>query len=117
MTRTITTAHGRRALRRARVRARVAGTSKRPRLVVFKSNKALYAQVIDDTKGHTLAAADTRGLEGANATQRATALGTLIGERAKTAGVEQVVFDRGGYRYHGVIAACADAARKAGLTF
>ena len=97
------------------------GTAERPRLAVFRSNKHISAQVIDDTTGRTLAAAgtvqaDLRGSGTANK-QAATAVGRLVGERAKAAGVTKVVFDRGGFLYHGRVAALADAAREAGLEF
>ena len=107
--------------RHARVRKNIAGTSARPRLAVFRSARHISAQVIDDTSGRTLAAASTvepplRGSSGGNVAA-ATAVGKLVAERAAAAGVATVVFDRGGYRYHGRVAALADAARKAGLEF
>lgn len=107
--------------RHVRVRKRVSGTEARPRLVVTRSNRGITAQVIDDLKGHTLASAshlDTsvRGVEG-DKTEQAKKVGQLVAERAKVAGVETVVFDRGGNRYAGRIAALADAAREAGLGF
>ena len=99
----------------------VSGTTARPRLVVFRSARHIEAQVIDDTAGKTLAAAstmesDVRSLDG-DKTAAAKRVGELVAERAKSAGVDEVVFDRGGYRYHGRIAAVADAARETGLTF
>lgn len=106
-----------RTKRHARIRARVAGTAERPRLSIFRSNKAMYAQLIDDEKAHTLAAADTRTLSGATGVERAAALGAEIAKRAKDAKVSSVVFDRGGYRYQGTVAALADAAREGGLKF
>ena len=112
-----------RARRHGRIRGRVTGTAERPRLNVFRSNAHIYAQVIDDTRGHTLVAASTldAGLRpqlAENAKQdEAKLVGRLIAERALAAGVAQVVFDRGGYRYHGRIRALADAAREAGLKF
>ena len=107
--------------RHRRVRARVIGTPERPRLNVFRSVKHIYAQVIDDTQGHTLAAAgsldkDLRDADGTK-TADAQAVGRLVAERAKAAGITRVVFDRGGYQYHGRIKALADAAREAGLEF
>src|SRR5215470_5058884 len=102
-----------------RIRRRVAGTSERPRLAVFRSVKHIYAQVIDDTKGHTVAAASSmEGKEknGGNLSG-AKAIGKLVAERAKDKGVKAVVFDRGGYLYHGRVKALADAAREAGLEF
>jgi large subunit ribosomal protein L18 len=107
--------------RHFRVRKRVTGSTARPRLVVTRSARHIYAQVVDDTRGHTLASASTldvtlRGAEG-DKSSAATAVGTLIAERARAAGVEAVVFDRGGRKYHGRIAALADGAREAGLRF
>lgn len=103
--------------RHNRIRAKVSGTAQKPRFSVFKSNTALYAQLIDDVAGKTIAAADTRKEKGANLTERSIAIGKSIGEVAKKAGIETVVFDRGGFRYQGVIAAAADAARETGLKF
>jgi large subunit ribosomal protein L18 len=107
--------------RHIRTRKRIAGTPVRPRLVVTRSNRHIVAQVIDDTAGHTLVCASTldvsiRGVEGDKSAQ-AQQVGALVAERAKAAGIEQVVFDRGGNRYAGRIAALADAAREAGLAF
>src|SRR3954447_21911095 len=107
--------------RHLRVRKRVEGTAHRPRLVVNRSTRHIFAQVVDDTLGQTLASASTmdstvRGSEG-DKTAHAAAIGKLLAERAKAAGVDKVVFDRGGNRYHGRIAALADAAREAGLEF
>jgi large subunit ribosomal protein L18 len=105
--------------RHRRVRKKVRGTADRPRLAVFRSNKHISVQVIDDLAGRTLAAASTTESDlrdGATATTgAATEVGRLIAERAKAAGVTQVVFDRGGFLYHGRVAAVADAARAAGL--
>ncbi|OGG59563.1 50S ribosomal protein L18 [Candidatus Kaiserbacteria bacterium RIFCSPHIGHO2_02_FULL_50_50] len=106
-----------RAQRHKRIRARVEGTAARPRLAVFRSNKALYAQVIDDVAGKTLAAIDTRKLAGAKPTERAASAGTAIAEKVKALGLDTIVFDRGGFAYAGSIAALADAARAAGLKF
>jgi len=112
-----------RARRQRRIRGRVTGTPERPRLNVFRSNTHIYAQVIDDTLGHTLAAASTldAGLRPQLADNKkideAQLVGKLIAERALAAGVLKVVFDRGGFRYHGRIKALADAAREAGLSF
>jgi large subunit ribosomal protein L18 len=109
--------------RHLRVRRKVAGTPERPRLAVFRSLHHIYAQVIDDTQGRTLAAASTldAGLKadvkyGGNI-EAAKAVGKLVAERAKEAGVKQVVFDRGGFAYHGRVAGLAQAAREAGLEF
>jgi large subunit ribosomal protein L18 len=110
--------------RHVRVRAKVSGTASRPRLNVFRSSAHIYAQLIDDVQGHTLAAAsdleqevkDRAGAE-AKKQDRAKAVGEVIAERAKSAGVEDVVFDRGGFLYHGRIKAVADGAREGGLKF
>ena len=108
--------------RHARVRRRIAGTAERPRLAVFRSSAHIYAQVIDDRQGHTLAAAssldpDARGNGGGNKTERAQQVGALVARRAIERGIKQVVFDRGGNLYHGRVKALADAAREAGLEF
>src|SRR5580700_2469032 len=102
-----------------RIRRRVQGTEARPRLAVFRSVKHIYAQVIDDTKGHTVVAASSNEKDsttGGNVAG-AKAIGKLIAERAKDKGIKAVVFDRGGYLYHGRVKALADAAREAGLDF
>ena len=106
--------------RHRRVRKKVLGTAERPRLAVFRSNRHITAQVIDDRSGRTLAAASTHeaDLRGGSATVEAAGkVGALLAERAKAAGIEKVVFDRGGFIYHGRVAALADAARDAGLEF
>jgi large subunit ribosomal protein L18 len=110
--------------RHVRVRAKVAGTQSRPRLNVFRSSAHIYAQVIDDDRGHTLLAAsdlepEVRDRAGAEATKaaRARVVGEIIGERAKAAGIDAIVFDRGGYLYHGRVKAVAEGARASGLTF
>jgi large subunit ribosomal protein L18 len=105
--------------RRRRVRAKVRGSAERPRLSVFRSNRGIQAQVIDDVAGHTLAAVnwtedDLKSLKSMDQAKRA---GELLAERAKSAGVESVIFDRGGYRYHGRVKALADGARENGLKF
>lgn len=102
--------------RHTRVRARVSGTSERPRLAVFKSNKFISAQLIDDAAGKTLAAAHGSAFPGSLSVQ-SVAVGKAIAEAAKAAGVSAVVFDRGGFAYGGQIKALADAAREYGLTF
>ncbi|CCB76304.1 MULTISPECIES: 50S ribosomal protein L18 [Streptomycetaceae] len=107
--------------RHIRVRKRITGTAERPRLVVTRSNRGIVAQVIDDTKGHTLASASfldssIRGGEG-DKTAQAKKVGALVAERAKAAGIEKVVFDRGGNQFAGRIAALAEAARESGLDF
>ncbi|WTO08146.1 50S ribosomal protein L18 [Micromonospora sp. NBC_00617] len=110
-----------RARRHFRVRKNVSGTAERPRLVVTRSLRHMVAQIVDDTKGHTLASASTldSSLRGAEGDKSALAgkVGALLAERAKAAGVSKVVFDRGGNRYAGRVAALADAAREAGLEF
>ena len=106
-----------------RMRNRISGTAQAPRLAVFRSNNHMYAQIIDDTVGHTLVSASTlqaevkEGLEHTNDVAAATKLGTVIGKRAIEAGIKEVVFDRGGFIYHGKIKALADASREAGLDF
>jgi large subunit ribosomal protein L18 len=107
--------------RHSRVRRKVHGTAERPRLAVFRSNKHISAQLIDDDAGRTVAAAssveaDLRGTPGGNV-GAATSVGTLVASRAKAAGITTVVFDRGGFAYHGRVAALADAARAEGLEF
>ena len=107
--------------RHIRVRKKVSGTPGRPRLVVTRSARHVVAQIVDDTKGHTLASASTMevDLRGAveDKTAKARKVGQLVAERAKQAGVESVVFDRGGNKYHGRVAALADGAREGGLDF
>lgn len=103
--------------RHARIRARVSGTAECPRLAVFRSNRYIYAQLINDEAGTTIVSADSRDMKEASARERATAVGKVIAEIAKKKGVEKVVFDRGGFQYQGVVAALADGARGAGLAF
>jgi large subunit ribosomal protein L18 len=104
--------------RHRRVRRQVAGTSERPRLVVFRSNKQIYAQLIDDRSGRTLASAASPALAGdGDKTDAAKRVGAEVARRAKDAGITRVVFDRGGYQFHGRVAALADAAREGGLDF
>ena len=118
---TIVSRDSARRKRHERIRLRVAGDSARPRLAVFRSLNQIYAQVIDDAAGRTLAAASSldTGLRGAAGTKSeiAASVGRLLAERARAAGVEHVVFDRSGFRYHGRLRALADAAREAGLDF
>ncbi len=106
---------------RYRIRKTIAGTADSPRLAVFRSNKQIYAQLIDDVAGSTIVAASSRdkSLEGKKVTkiEQAKLVGTLIGEKAKEAGVESVKFDRGGFIYHGRVKALAEAARETGLKF
>ena len=112
----------RRERRRRRVRAKVYGMPKRPRLCVFRSAKHIYAQLIDDEAGHTLVAAssleaDIRSQDGLKKIDDATAVGKLLAQRAQQHQIKQVVFDRAGYRYHGRVKAVADGAREGGLEF
>ena len=109
----------RRLKRRRRVRAKVQGTAERPRIAVFRSNRGIFAQLIDDDTGRTLASvnwteSDLRGLK---PMEQANKAGQLLAERAKAAGVERAVFDRGGYQYHGRVKALAEGAREGGLIF
>lgn len=113
----VTSKNTQRKLRHNRIRARVAGTAERPRLCVYKSNTQLIAQLIDDENGKTIASISSAGMKGANNTERVEAAAAELAKRAGEKGVQTVVFDRGGFRYIGVIKAFADAARKAGLTF
>jgi large subunit ribosomal protein L18 len=106
-----------------RIRNKLSGTPVRPRLAVFRSNKHIYAQIIDDAKGTTLVAASTRDADGKKDLKNggnvaaAKSIGKLIAQRAKAKGIDTVLFDRGGYLYHGRVKALADAAREAGLKF
>ncbi len=106
-----------RTRRHARIRARVVGTEARPRLAVFRSNRFIYAQLINDETGKTLVAADSRKSKGANGEERAREVGAQIGTKAKAGGITSVVFDRGGFQYQGMIAALAEGARESGLSF
>jgi large subunit ribosomal protein L18 len=105
--------------RRRRVRARITGTAARPRLSVYRSNRGVFAQLIDDGKGHTVAAVNwiEPELRKLTASEQAKRAGELLAERAKAAGIETCVFDRGGYQYHGRVKALADGAREGGLVF
>jgi large subunit ribosomal protein L18 len=116
---TIQTPQQRRLRRRRRVRARITGSAERPRLSVYRSNKGVFAQLIDDRKGHTLAAVNwiEPELKSLTASAQAQKAGELLAERAKAAGVETCVFDRGGYQYHGRVKALAEGAREGGLKF
>ena len=111
----------RRTRRKRGLRKRIFGTPDRPRMTVYRSLNHMYVQIIDDLSGHTLASASTRDKayegEGTGGTGAAAAVGRLVAERARSAGVEQVCFDRNGFRYHGRIKALADAAREGGLKF
>jgi large subunit ribosomal protein L18 len=115
----VLTKRQRRLRRRRRVRARVTGTAQRPRLSVYRSNRGVFAQLIDDGKGHTVAAVNwiEPELRKLTASEQAKRAGELLAERAKAAGVETCVFDRGGYQYHGRVKALADGAREGGLVF
>jgi large subunit ribosomal protein L18 len=116
---TVLTAPARRLKRRRRVRAKVHGTAERPRISVFRSNRGIFVQLVDDVAGQTLAAvnwteSELRSLKPMDQARRA---GELLAERAKAAGVDTAVFDRGGYRYHGRVKALAEGARESGLNF
>ena len=116
---TVTHAPARRLKRRRRVRAKVHGSAERPRISVFRSNRGVFAQLIDDDSGRTLASvnwteSDLRSLK---PMEQATKAGELLAQRAKAAGVESAVFDRGGYQYHGRVKALAEGAREGGLNF
>jgi len=116
---TVVTSRQRRLRRRRRVRARVTGTTQRPRLSVYRSNRGVFAQLIDDSKSHTVAAVNwiEPELRKLTASEQAKRAGELLAERAKAAGVETCVFDRGGYQYHGRVKALAEGAREGGLVF
>ena len=115
----VKSAPAKRLKRRRRVRAKVRGTAERPRLAVFRSNRGITAQLIDDVAGHTLAAVNWTEAEikSLGRDEQSKKVGELIAKRAKDAGVESVVFDRGGYKYHGRVKALADGAREGGLNF
>jgi large subunit ribosomal protein L18 len=119
MTKAVLEKSRRRVRRRGRIRGKVQGSAERPRLAVYRSNRGLFAQLIDDDRGHTLAAVswteqDLRSLSPKEQAQKA---GELLAQRAKEAGIESCVFDRSGYQYHGRVKALADGARSGGLTF
>jgi large subunit ribosomal protein L18 len=115
--------HQARKKRHARVRAKISGTAEKPRLCVFRSLNHIYVQIIDDISGHTLVSASSKdaeisaNTEGKNKKEIAEQVGTMVAQRATGNGIKTVVFDRGGYQYHGRIQTLADAARKAGLEF
>ena len=115
----VKTKEAKRLKRRRRVRAKVVGTAERPRISVFRSNKGIFAQLIDDDSGRTLAAVNWTEdpLRKLGRMEQATRAGALLAERAKAAGVDTAVFDRGGYKYHGRVKALADGAREGGLSF
>ena len=114
---TVLTAPARRLKRRRRVRAKVAGTAERPRISIFRSNRGIHAQLVDDLAGNTLAAVSwtESELRALRPMEQATAAGKLLAQRAKDAGVERALFDRGGYQYHGRVKAFADGVREGGL--
>jgi large subunit ribosomal protein L18 len=116
---TVLTRPAKRLKRRRRVRAKVRGTAERPRIAVFRSNRGIFAQLIDDDAGRTLAAVNWTEpeLRSLKRMEQANKAGAVLAERAKAAGVETAVFDRGGYQYHGRVKALAEGAREAGLTF
>lgn len=103
--------------RQGRIRAKISGTADRPRLAVFRSNRFVYAQLIDDVNGTTLVSADSRDATGKTRSERAEEVGAKIAKAAQEKGIQGVLFDRGGYHYQGVVAALADGARKGGLAF
>jgi large subunit ribosomal protein L18 len=115
----VTTKPAQRRRRQRRVRAKVRGTAERPRLSVFRSNRGVFAQLIDDVAGRTLVAVNWTepGLRGLQTTEQAKKAGELLAQRAKEAGIQSAVFDRGGYQYHGRVAALAEGAREGGLAF
>lgn len=100
-----------------RIRGRISGTPERPRLSVFRSNKQIYAQVIDDVAGNTLVAASSKGITEGTKSEIAAKVGELVAQKAKEAGIETVVFDRNGFLFHGRVKSLADGARKGGLKF
>ncbi|MAQ77184.1 50S ribosomal protein L18 [Candidatus Campbellbacteria bacterium] len=112
-----TSSSEKRTRRHAKVRSKISGSPERPRLSVFRSNKAMYAQLIDDTTGTTLAQADTSDVSAGNKTEKAKAVGLKIAELAKAKKIETVVFDRAGYLYAGRVKAVAEGAREGGLSF
>lgn len=102
---------------KTRIRGKISGTAERPRMSVFRSNKGIYVQIIDDIAGNTLVAASSKGLEGGTKTEVAAKVGADIAKKAMDKGITQVVFDRNGYLFHGRVKSLADAAREAGLKF
>jgi large subunit ribosomal protein L18 len=118
MTTAVLEKRARRVRRRRRIRSKAVGTSERPRLSVFRSNRGIVAQLVDDDRGHTLASVRwfEPELRGMKSMERAKRAGELLAQRAKEAGIEACVFDRGGYKYHGQVKALAEGAREGGLT-
>jgi large subunit ribosomal protein L18 len=113
----VLTKPARRLKRRRRVRAKVAGTAERPRISVFRSNRGISVQLVDDLSGCTIVAVDWAELGDLGRMEQATKVGATLAERAKAAGIERAVFDRGGYKYHGRVKALAEGAREGGLAF
>ena len=113
----MTTKIERRLKIKTRVRGKISGTAERPRMTVFRSNKQIYVQLVDDLAGKTLAAASSRGMEAAPKKEQAAKVGLEIAKKAQEAGITTVVFDRNGYLFHGRVKSVADGARKAGLKF
>ena len=102
---------------KTRVRGKISGTAQRPRMTVFRSNKAIYVQLVDDLAGTTLVSASSKGLEGGTKCEVAAKVGDAVAQKALAAGITEVVFDRNGYLFHGRVKSLADAARKGGLKF
>lgn len=102
---------------KTRIRGKISGTAERPRMSVFRSNKEIYVQLIDDLAGRTLAATSSKGIEGGTKCEKAAKVGEAIATKALAAGINEVVFDRNGYLFHGRVKSLADAARKGGLKF
>jgi len=102
---------------KTRVRGKISGTAQRPRMTVFRSNKAIYVQLVDDLAGTTLVSASSKGLEGGTKSEVAAKVGDAVAQKALAAGITEVVFDRNGYLFHGRVKSLADAARKGGLKF
>ncbi len=102
---------------KARIRGRISGTAERPRMTVFRSNKGIYVQIIDDLAGKTLVSASSKGLEGGTKSEVAAKVGAAVAQKAIAAGITAVVFDRNGYLFHGRVKSLADAAREGGLKF
>lgn len=102
---------------KARIRGKISGTAQRPRMTVFRSNKQIYVQLVDDLQGHTLACASSKGVDEGTKTEIAAAVGRDIAAKALAAGIQEVVFDRNGYLFHGRVKSLADAAREGGLKF
>jgi large subunit ribosomal protein L18 len=114
---TVTTKPARRLKRRRRVRAKIVGTAERPRISVFRSNRGISAQLVDDLNGRTIAAVSWSELGDLGRMEQASKVGATLADRAKAAGIESAVFDRGGYKYHGRVKALAEGAREGGLAF